>query len=72
MTVAPGERSLSVTAVVWALMTATGQIPIAALVTKLLPFVIWGNEDQRLCSHRSRSCVRVRDRKGKSGNDKRP
>ena len=36
MTVAPGERSLSVTAVVWALMTATGQIPIAALVTKLL------------------------------------
>jgi len=32
--------------------------------------VIWGDEDQRKCSHRSRSRVRVHDENHKSGNDK--
>ena len=38
---------------------------------RIISDVIWGNKDQAPRSRRSRSCVRVRDGKGKSGSDER-
>ncbi len=53
------------------LSAVTSQTPTDAVLTKLSPPVIWGQEDQTLHSHRSRRCVRVCDGTGKSGTDER-
>ncbi|MGH3184446.1 MAG: hypothetical protein ACRDOE_21420, partial [Streptosporangiaceae bacterium] len=53
------------------LLAVRGRPRLVSWIRVIASSVIWGNEDQRRCSRRSRSHVRVRDGKVKSGIEER-